>query len=160
MHNIALAHSNDSAVVEYGPAATLVTGKTMVERKMSVLSGASFEAVTFLAGQNGKVGKVAREGLTIHAESFIASAARRGNYKPLSEALAGLMGESVTISNRSSYEGLVDRFMDKLNDLSLAKNGGYSIDKKTGLAKPNAKRATLAKVVAFVQSIQRLASEA
>jgi hypothetical protein len=160
MPNIALAHTNDNAIVEFAPASSVVSGKTMTERKLSVLAGASFEAVTYLAGQNGKVGKTARDGLAMHAEGFIASAARRGNYKPLCEALAGLLGESVSISNRASYEGLVDRFNDRLMDLSLAKNGGYTVDKKTGLSKPNAKRAVYSKVIMFVQRIQQLATQA
>jgi hypothetical protein len=156
MQNIALAHSTD--IVDYAPACTMVTGKSVSERRLSVLPNASFEAVLYASSRTGKVGKVAREGLAGQSSELIARAARRGNYRPLSETLAVMLGESVTISNRASYDALVDRFSDRLADLNLAKNGGYVIDKKTGVSKPNSKRKVFSEVISFIESIQELAS--
>jgi hypothetical protein len=156
MQNIALAHSTD--IVDYAPACTMVTGKTVSERRLSVLPNASFEAVLYASSRTGKVGKIAREGLAGQSSELIARAARRGNYRPLSETLAVMLGESVTISNRASYDALVDRFSDRLADLNLAKNGGYTIDKKTGTSKPNSKRKVFSEVISFIKSIQELAS--
>jgi hypothetical protein len=156
MQNIALAHSTD--IVDYAPACTMVMGKTVSERRLSVLPNASFEAVLYASSCTGKIGKMAREGLSVEAVKLIATKARQGNYRPLSEALAVKLGESVTISNRASYEALADRFSDRLADLSLAKNGGYTIDKKTGVSKPNSKRKVFSEVISFIKSIQELAS--
>jgi hypothetical protein len=155
--SIALAHNNEVSV-DYKPASALVSGKTMVERKVSVLASASFEATTYLAAQKGKVGIMARHAMAGFSVQAIASAARRGNYQPLAEAIAGITGESLTISNRSAFESLADRFEDKLNDLGLSKSGGWAIDKKTGLQKPNAKRATLGQVINLVNSVRDLAA--
>lgn len=152
--SIALAHANNEVSVDYKPASALVSGKTMTERKVSVLQSASFEATTYLAAQKGKVGVMARHAMAGFSIQAIASAARRGNYQPLAEAIAGITGESLTISNRASYDSLVDRFSDKLNDLSLSKSGGWTIDKKTGADKPNAKRATLTQVITLVGMVQ------
>jgi hypothetical protein len=156
MQNIALAHSTD--IVDYAPASTMVMGKTVSERRLSVLPNASFEAKLFMASRAGKVGKYAREALSHDVIKLIATKARQGNYRPLSETLAGMLGESVTISNRASYDALADRFSDRLADLSLAKNGGYTIDKKTGTSKPNSKRKVFSEVISFIKSIQELAS--
>lgn len=152
-----IINQSNTQVVEFAPAHAVVTGKTLTERKLSIVASASFEATTYLAGKNGKVGKVAREGLAQHARAFIAAKARQGNYRPLAEALAGLMGESISISNRSSYEGLLDRFSDKLLDLNLTKSGGWTTDKKTGLQKSSSKRATLMECISLVKEVQELA---
>lgn len=157
MQNIALAHSS-ADIVEYAPACTMVTGKTISDRRLSVLPTASFEAVLYASSRTGKVGKVAREGLAGQSTELIARAARRGNYRPLSETLAVMLGESVTISNRASFDALADRFSDRLSDLSLAKNGGYTINKKTGVTMPNAKRKVFTEVISFIKSVQELAA--
>lgn len=153
-----LIENNSSNVVEFAPAHAMVSGKTVTDRKMSIVATASFEATTFLAGQRGKVGTAARGAIVQHATTFIASKARQGNYRPLAEALAGLLGESVSISNRASYEGLLDRFQDKLADLGLSKSGGWATDKKTGLQKANAKRSTLENCIGLIREVQELAS--
>lgn len=156
--SIALAH-NSTEVAEYTPASALVMGKTLTERKVSVLHGATFEAITYLAGQKGSVGKHARMGLVQFSVGSIATAARRGNYQPLAEAIAGLLGESVSIPNRSTFESLETRFQDKINDLALSKNGGYVIRKKDGVQVPSSKRATLTQVVELIQGVREMAAK-
>jgi len=42
--SVALAH-NSTEVAQYTPASALVVGKTLTERKVSVLHGATFEAI-------------------------------------------------------------------------------------------------------------------
>ena len=159
MQNLALVDSVQSAeVVEYAPACTLVTGKTLVERRLSVLPNATGAAMQYMATFNGKVGKLARAGMENFAIANIAKHARQGNYRSLSEALAGILGESVTISNRASYESLADRFSDRINDLALSKNGGFTVVKKTGITKPSAKRAMLEKAINLVNLVQEVAS--
>lgn len=153
-----IANFSSAELVEYAPACTLVNGKTVSERRLSVLPSASFEAVLYASSRAGRVGKVAREGLAGQSTELIASKARRGDYRPLSEALAVMLGESVSISNRASFDGLADRFSDRLYDLQLAKNGGYVVDKKTGLTKPNAKRKMLDDVIGFIREVQEIAS--
>ena len=158
MENQLTSVLGSAEVVEYAPACTLVTGKSIVERRLSVLPSASFEAVLYASSRAGKVGKMARDGLAGQSTELIARKARRGDYRPLSEALAVMLGESVTISNRASFDGLADRFADRLYDLQLSKNGGYVVDKKTGLTKPNAKRKMLDDVIGFIKSVQELAA--
>lgn len=153
-----ITNFGSAEIVEYAPACTLVNGKTVSERRLSVLPSASFEAVLYASSRAGRVGKVAREGLAGQSTELIARSARRGNYRPLSEALAVMLGESVSISNRASFDGLADRFSDRLYDLQLSKNGGYVIDKKTGLTKPNAKRKMLDDVIGFIRQVQEIAS--
>ena len=93
-----ITNFGSAEIVEYAPACTLVNGKTVSERRLSVLPSASFD-------------------------------------------------------------GLADRFSDRLYDLQLSKNGGYVIDKKTGISKPNAKRKMLDDVIRFIKSIQQTAAE-
>jgi hypothetical protein len=156
--SVALAHDNGS-IVEYTPASALVCGKTLTERKISVLNGATSEAITYLSTQNGKVGKMARAGLREYSVHAIASSARRGNYQPLAEAIAGITGESLSISNRAAFEALGDRFQDKLHDLALSKNGGYVLRKKDSVMVPSAKRNTLDQVIALVAKVKEIASQ-
>ena len=77
------------ALIDYAPVNISVSGKTATDKKMSVLaSGASFAAAAYLTGGKGKVAKCAKETIAMNGVAMIASAARKGNYKPLGEALA------------------------------------------------------------------------
>ena len=141
-------------VAEYGPASVVVSGKTLTDKRVGVVSNAGLAAQVYLSAQKGKIGKVAREGLALQGEALIASAARRGNYKPLCEAIASITGETLTISNRASFECLGDRFADKLADL---KNGGYTMA-KDGTEKSTAKRNGLMQVLALIREVQAIAA--
>ena len=65
------------------------------------------------------------------------------------------MGESLTISNRASYQSLQDRFEDKLRDL---KNGGYVVNKKTGVESESAKRKALVQVTNLIAATYTVAN--
>lgn len=139
-------------ITEFAPAHVQVTGLTTTEKKLSVIKQASAPTLLFMANAKGKQGKAAREGMTESGLQLIASAAGRGHYRPLAEAIAALTGETMTIGSRSAYDSLVDRFTDKLLDL---KNGGYVTDKKTGAQKAGSKRAVLLQVIDLINEVQR-----
>lgn len=145
----------NNAVAEFGPAQVIVAGKTVTEKKLSAVGQASAPALAYLSNQKGKLGKFARDGLSVAGEAMIARAARAGNYKPLADAIAAITGASLTIRNRAEFECLAGRFEDALRDL---KNGGYVVCKKTGVDKPSAKRNTLMQVIALVTEVQTAAA--
>jgi hypothetical protein len=145
----------EAAVVTYGTAQVIVSGKTVSEKKLSVVGQASAPALAYLSNQKGKIGKYAREGLAVAGEAMIAKHARSGNYKPLTDAIAALTGASLTVRNRAEYECLAGRFEDAMRDL---KNQGYIVDKKTGMEKPSAKRNTLMQVIALINEVQASAA--
>lgn len=151
MANIAQfsASDIDNAVATFPPAQVVVCGLTVTEKKLSVVKQASSMSLGFLAGQSGKVGKAAREVGVVDSVGQIATQCKTGNYKPLADAIAALTGESLTISNRAAYQSLGDRFEDKLRDL---KNGGYVINKKTGVESESAKRKALVQVINLINA--------
>lgn len=156
MENIALFNDIDvnNAMVDFVPAQVVVAGLTMTEKKLSVVHNASGAALAYLCASKGKIGKVAREGLSSQGETMIANAARKGNYSPLAQAIAAITGASLTISNRASYECLVDRFTDQLRDL---KNAGYTI-KKDGTQVSSGKRNSLLQVIGLITEVQAIAA--
>ncbi len=145
----------NNAIVEFGPAQVVVSGKTVTEKKLSAVGQASAPALAYLSNQKGKLGKYAREGLSVAGEAMIAKAARAGNYKPLTDAIAAITGASLTIRNRAEFETLGGRFEDQLRDL---KNGGYIVCKKTGMDKPSSKRNVLMQVIALIAEVQASAA--
>lgn len=147
------ATSINNAVAEYGPAQVVVRGLTVTEKKLSAAQGAGTAALAYLSNTKGKVGKAAREGLSAQGEEMIARAARKGNYAPLAQSIAAIMGESLTISNRAAFECLADRFNDKLRDL---KGEGFILDKKTNAMKPTSKRNELLKVIGLIVEVQSM----
>ena len=156
MENIALFNDTEvNEVTAYAAAQVIVSGLTATEKKLSVVKQASSSAVMFMASQNGKVGKAARENIGALGEYAIAKQARNGNYKPMCDVIASLTGESLTVSSRAAYECLVDRFEDALRDL---KNGGYTTDKKTGMDKPTPKRKVLMQVIGLLAEVQAIAA--
>jgi RNA polymerase-binding transcription factor DksA len=145
----------NNAVAEFVPACIVVSGKTLTEKKLSVVSQASSAALAYAVNQKGKVKKYACEAMAVASESMIAKHARGGNYKPLADAIAMVTGASLSIRNRAEFETLAGRFEDQLIDL---KNGGYVVCKKTGMDKPSAKRNTLMQVIALIKEVQSIAA--
>jgi len=147
--------------VSFASAQVIVVGKTVTERKLSVLPTASPQARTFLASTSGKVGVACRQGLREQGAVEIATQARQGNYNPLAQAISALTGESLSIPNRASFESLNDRYNDKLLDLELSRGRGYTItvSKKTGeqIVKPSSKRVLLNNVISLVSVVQDIA---
>jgi hypothetical protein len=126
------------AVVDFIPAQIVLNGKTVTERRVNLVQGASEAAKLFFANQKGKMGQAARAGLQETGMAKIAHHTRRGDYKPLAEALAGISGEAVFITNRASYESLNDRYDAKLEELKasgkLYKKDGETMSPKAAAA--------------------------
>ena len=157
MNSIAQFSNNDldNAVANFPPAQVVVCGLTVTEKKLSVVKQASAMSLGFLAGQGGKIGKAAiKVGLRDSVEQ-IATQCKTGNYKPLADAIAALMGESLTIANRAAYQSLQDRFEDKLRDL---KNGGYVVSKKTGVESESPRRKALLQVINLIAATYSVAN--
>lgn len=146
----------EGAIVEFIPGQTVTVGKTVTEKRLSVLAEGSTAVKLFAVNQTGKVGKAAREGLAGTGVASIIKAAAHSNYKPLSEALALIMGESCFISNRASYESLKDRFLGKESEL-VAMNKAYRVvqDKKSGAAveKMTSKYSQVMQAMSLVQAV-------
>lgn len=147
--------SVNNAVVEFAPAVVVVSGSTMTEKKLSAVHGANFAALAYLSNNKGAIGKASRENLSQAGEALIARAARKGNYKPLADAIAAITGASLSITSRAAFDTLADRFADQLKDL---KGNGFIECKKTGAMKPNAKRNMLVQVINLVTEVQSIAA--
>ncbi len=147
--------SVNNAVVEFAPAVVVVSGLTVTEKKLSAVRGANFAALAYLSNSKGAIGKASRENLSQAGESLIARAARKGNYKPLADAIAAITGASLSITSRASFDTLGDRFNDQLQDL---KDGGFTECKKTGVSKPSAKRTMLVQVINLITEVQSIAA--
>jgi hypothetical protein len=144
-----------STEVDFAVAAVVVAGKTLTEKKLSVVNQASSAALAYMCNVKGKVGKLARENISSAGTSLIATQARSGNYKPLADAIASITGQSLTIPNRATYETLAGRFADALQDLPRE---GYALSKKDNTMKPTAKRLALLQVVGLIGEVQDIAA--
>ena len=144
-----------STEVDFAVASVVVAGKTLTEKKLSVVNQASSAALAYMCNVKGKVGKLARENISSAGTSLIATQARSGNYKPLADAIASITGQSLTIPNRATYETLAGRFADALQDLPRE---GYALSKKDNTMKPTAKRLALLQVVGLIGEVQDIAA--
>lgn len=126
-----------SISVYVAPVVVSVVGKTAVERKLSVVHNASYAASLALIGAGGKVGKAAQANVISGGLERIAKAACMANYAPVAEYLAGMLGESIVISGRASFESLPDQLEQRIMKIKSAKNGGYTMG-KDGLEMPTA----------------------
>jgi hypothetical protein len=145
----------NNAVAEFAPACVVVAGKTLTEKRVSVVQNATSAALAYAVNQKGKVGKFARENMAMASEGMIARAARAGNYRPLADAIAMVTGASISIRSRAEFETLAGRFEDQLIDL---KGGGYVTCKKTGVQKAGAKRNALLQVIGLIKEVQAIAA--
>jgi hypothetical protein len=84
------------------PAVVIMTGKTLSEKRLSVVSQTGHAAVVMLAStMAGAVGKEARSVALNHVAGMLAKNALSGNYKPVAEALALRLGASVCFGSPS-----------------------------------------------------------
>lgn len=127
--------------VEFARAIVNVEGTTKSDRQLSVAYQASGAAKMALSNQKGKLGAAVRAGVANAGLQAIARAASTANYKPLAEYLAARLGEDFVISNRASFNSLPDQFEMRIMKAKQAKNGGYTMCKKTGAMKPTAAHA-------------------
>lgn len=121
------------------PVSIMVNGSTKAERQMSVVHHASSTALTACLNLKGKVGTEIRANASRAGLVDVVSHAASGNYKPLAEMLAIRTGEPILISSRATFEALPDIFKAKVYQAALGKDGGYRLDKKTGLMVEGAK---------------------
>jgi hypothetical protein len=135
--------SNIQSVEAFTPAVINVEGKTKTERQLSVVYNASGYTKMALANAKGKMGLAARNGIANGGLQAVAKQAAYPscNYKPAAEYFAARIGKAFVISNRSSFESLPDQFEMAIMAAKASKNGGYTIDKKTGAQKPSATHA-------------------
>jgi hypothetical protein len=141
-------------VVEFNPAVVGLYGKTLTEKRLTVLASASTAAAQYLIAEKGKVGSAARAMFAAGGVVAIAKQVKQGNYKPLAEALAVVLGRSIIISNRASYESLDDTFEANLIDL---KDSGFKL--KDGVQTPTPKRAALVRAITLVRDTRTLVKE-
>ena len=135
--------SNIVNEVSFAPAVIEVSGKTKVERQLSVARNASNIAQIAMVTAKGKLGQAVRDGISRGALDGLAVAASNANYRPIAEYIAAMLGEPMVVTNRASFESLPDALEARIMKVKLSKSGGYTIDKKTGIQKPNATLAML-----------------
>jgi len=141
------------------PAIVNVSGKTKVERQVSVVRNASQQALTACLSLKGKVGNAIRANAASAGLLDVAAACVNSNYKPLVEMLSIRLGEPMIVSNRASFESLPDLFEARIMKAKLAKNDGMRLDKKSGALVAGSKLATEMELKALVTDIIRAVNE-
>jgi len=141
------------------PAIVRVEGKTKIARQVSVIAGASQQALTACLSLKGRAGNAIRANAASAGLLDVAAACVNSNYKPLAEMIAIRLGEPMMISNRASFESLPDFFEMRIMKAKLAKNDGMRIDKKTGALVNGSKLATEMELKALVTDIIRAVNE-
>lgn len=123
-------------VVEWAPVNVQVTGKTMKDKRLSVINNTNdrltMAAAAYLANMKGKVGEAVRDRISVNGEFMIAKNVLDGNYKPLAQAIAVRLGKNITLTSRKDYEALRWTFEYELGNL---RNGGVSSSGKDTDAK-------------------------
>jgi hypothetical protein len=145
MSQITAPVQSASELAGFAPARAILVGKTKTEAKIALIHSASAATSLYLASEKGKVGQAARANVSAMGANKMVREVRMGNYRSAAESLAVLLGESVVISNRASWESIEDRFEGMLAGL---KNEGY----KDG--KPVAKRVAIERAMALVGGIK------
>lgn len=145
--------------ITIAPAIVNVSGKTKVERQVSVVRTASQQALTACLSLKGKVGNAIRANAASAGLLDVAAACVNSNYKPLAEMLSIRLGEPMVISNRASFESLPDMFEARIMKCKLAKNDGMRLDKKSGALVAGSKLATEMELKAMVTDIIRAVNE-
>ena len=145
--------------ITIAPAIVNVSGKTKVERQVSVVRTASQQALTACLSLKGKVGNAIRANAASAGLLDVAAACVNSNYKPLAEMLSIRLGEPMVISNRASFESLPDLFEARIMKCKLAKNDGMRLDKKSGALVAGSKLATEMELKALVTAIIHAVNE-
>ena len=145
--------------ITMSPAIVNVSGKTKVERQVSVVRTASQQALTACLSLKGKVGNAIRANAASAGLLDVAAACVNSNYKPLVEMLSIRLGEPMIVSNRASFESLPDLFEARIMKAKLAKNDGMRLDKKSGALVAGSKLAIEMELKALVTDIIRAVNE-
>lgn len=119
-------------IVSFTPANVTVEGRTALEKRLSVVGKAGTISTMYIAAGKGKAAVAARENQGVDAVHRMAKAVADGNYRPLAESLAFIMGESLQLMKLADLDSFVWSTEHAIANL---KDEGYSA--KTG--KPTAK---------------------
>ena len=119
----------ENAIVSFTPANITVTGKTTLDKRLSIVAKAGTISTMYIAAGKGKAAVAARENQGIDAVNRMAKSVADGNYRPLAEALAFVMGESIQFMKLNDLDSFI--YMGEHNIANL-KDEGYSA--KTGKA--------------------------
>lgn len=141
--------------ITISPVSIMVSGSTKAERQISVVRTASSTALTACINMKGTAGKEIRNSAATAGMVDVARHAATGNYRPLAEVLSIRTGEPILISSRATFEALGDIFQTRVYQAKLAKNGGYTTDKKTGTLVPGARLKQAQELADFVAAVHK-----
>lgn len=141
--------------ITIAPVSIMVNGSTKAERQVSAVRQAGATALTACLNIKGKVGAEIRSSAARSGLVDIAQHCATGNYKPLAEMLAIRTGEPILISSRATFEALPDIFKAKVHQAALGKDGGFRLDKKSGLMVEGAKLKAANELYQLVEAIHR-----
>lgn len=117
----------ENNLVSFTPANIVANGKNASEKRVSIASNAGTVSTMYIAAGKGKAAVTARAGLAEQSLVKMAHGVADGNYRPLAEALAFELGESVAILKLADLDSLVWSIEHRIANL---KDEGYSV--KTG----------------------------
>ena len=141
-----------ATIVEFAPAVVrLAETGTMTEKRIAGAKAAHGHAQLYLSNMRGKIGAVARTGLASHGIEKMGKDARHGNYLPIAQALAVILGRAVVIPNRAVFDVQAVFYGA---DLMTLKDGGYSTNKKTGEITETAKRKALVEAINLLTAVK------
>lgn len=126
----------ENNLVSFIPANIVITGKSMTEKRMSVATVAGTVSSMYIATKKGKAANMARENLGRDSVTAMVKACAEGNYRPLAESLAFIMGENLSFTKLADVDSFIWATEHAIDNL---KDGGYNV--KTG--KVTSKMATL-----------------
>ena len=137
------------AIIDFAPARVILRGETATERRVNLIRSGSATTALYFANAKGKMGGAARETISGMGARRMVKEVRTGNYRSAAECLAGLLGHSVVITSRASWESIPDRLESELADL---KGGGYK--EKDGIMTATPKRVAIESAIALVAGIR------
>jgi len=135
-----------NTLVSFTPANIILSGKSMTEKRMSVATVACTVASMYIATKKGKAANAARENLGRDSVAAMVKACAEGNYRPLAEALAFIMGENLSFTKLADVDSFIWATEHGIANL---KDEGYNI--KTG--KITAKMATLTEAQSLASNV-------
>lgn len=149
-----------SEVVIGAPVCIIGTGKTLTEKRLSIVAQSSTPALLIAATMPGKVGKAARDGLASHAPEMLAKHILSGNYRSIGQALYMRLGEPVSFG--SAAEALpgetASQFVERQREDfrlfgALTRRAMAGIPATTKSGKPSAKYTRYADALALYNDV-------
>lgn len=124
--------TTNTDLVSFTPANITVSGKTALDKRLSVVAKAGTISTMYIAAGKGRAATAARENQGVDAVARMSKACAEGNYRPLAEALAFVMGENLQIMKLADLDSFIWATEHSIANLA---NEGYS----TTTGKPSAK---------------------